>query len=309
MYNRDMMGNKKESSWLKSLAGFMTAFAVLLLFCAFSILSYSESGYTVTRYPGEPFTEFTVCMEGEANPTEQYFSLNDTQDNNPTVNPFVVINNNRYAYNISLKDTGMREAIRDLKLGCNKVKFGSASDTEFTLTLEYKQHWRPLVKSLQVRGLRAGEDSAFFVDVEDVDSYGSGLKTNLKVIDVTSRHSQRVVFNETFEGLKRDVDLGMGNYVAEVRVFDGYVWSDTYQTSFTVTVVRTDEHLYLKTVAFEQDDVVGEWDGWIPLPIRDSDKKEVRKVKRAYNGMYVVVWRTSNFVRGFFYKLKRDYFS
>ncbi|MFC2162587.1 hypothetical protein ACFLRF_02815 [Candidatus Altiarchaeota archaeon] len=299
---------RTNKGWVKSFAGFMGLLAIVLLVIALSLLSYSNEGYLLTKYAGEPYKEFTLCIEGEVNPSQQRFTLNDTRDGKPTVNPFVMVNGKNYAYNKTITDEEMIQPLQDLTVGCNKIRFGSAGDTQFDLQIRYKQHYRPVIKNLDVRGLKAGEKTIFFIIVDESWTYIKEFQSRLKITDITSRYKQPVVYDERFDGLKTETELGMGNYLVEAQIFDKTVWSDTYETPLYVTVVRTNEHMALRKADVMEDDSPGQWDEWIPVVIREADSSEMRKGKRMWNGFYVLGWRVMNYLDGQHEHYKQEYF-
>ncbi len=300
---KNRIGNKGASFIIGAFFGII----ILLLFTLASKIAYSDSGYMLTYYPDESAKEFTVCIEGEINPTNQSFTITDIQDKKTTINPFVIVNDAKYAFNTSVRNEQMKERISELKIGCNKVKFGAASDSEFLLEIGYNPHWRPVVKNLQIRGLKSNEHSKFFIVIEDPESYKQGLQTSLWIKDVTSSHTQRIVYNESFEGLSNEVKLDSGNYRAYMRVYDGYAWSDTYEVFFTVMVVRTDEFFYLKVNDAQRDDEPIAYDGKIPIAISQTQGKGIRELVRVYDGMYVVLWKSKNYVQWIAHTVKNEY--
>ncbi|MFH1054477.1 MAG: hypothetical protein V1744_00115 [Candidatus Altiarchaeota archaeon] len=291
-------GAYESGGWMRPLILF-TAF--ILLF-SFSFMTYSTTGYTFTKYP-KVEGDVIVCVEGEVDPTNQTITIiNDGEV--PTVKPWVRINGKIHQFDSEVAYSGVSYETYDIKLGCNRIKFGAESETQFKVRLNYLSHWRPLVKRLEVSNMLVGLNSRYFIATEDADNR-QVVKSRLKITDITERVFQSVVLDREFEGSSVMYKIVRpGNYRAEMQVYDGSVWSDFYGAVFTSHLISTGVYETAYREDAIKDDEVVEQDAYVPVAIKPEDNKRLIMFKRVLNGGYVLATWTADFVLGKFEAVK-----
>jgi hypothetical protein len=275
---------------------YIIVLALIVLFITLSLASYSSDDYTLTKYPGLAGNAI-VCVEGEVDPTNQTITVINLGETH-TVNPYVTINGVRHAYNMSVSDLGVRQKTQSLRLGCNNITYGAASDTKFKVRVEYLSHWRPVVKYLEIGNLRVGHSTRYFISTADADKHPI-VKSKLNITDIT-RDIASQVFDVEFNGTAVRYRMGEpGNYKASMQVYDGYVWSDVYEVGFTSHVITTEEQKKAYRAYVLDDDPVLRHGGFIPTEIKPDDNKAFVSFKRGVNGAYILVERIVGLTRSF----------
>ncbi len=267
----------------------------ILAFMIISTNSYSENGYTITHYPNDDNLEFRICIEGEGKPSDQEFRINDKADEFITKNPYLIINGNKKTVN-EILDGNSRIVVADLlELGCNEIIIGAENNSEYTIDIRYTPYWKTVITSISTINLKSySEQARIKINPSDITYKATSLRTQIRLIDITKIGKWNTIMDETFEGLEKELFLTSGKYIIETRIYDGNGWSDTYTGNLTVTVEKKTMRIPL-TKKIADSITYNRWDKWIPLPIKGDDYNIVKKSKRLYNGMYVVIWKILNY--------------
>jgi hypothetical protein len=270
-------------------------FFLVIISLVISTMTYSTSGYTFVKYP-RVSGNVTVCVEGEVNPTGQWVSF-ISDDERPTINPYVSVNGRRLAFNMTVPEESKRYEIENISLGCNRIEYGADTDTQFKLRIGYMSHWRPIVRSLEASNIQAGHSVRFFLDSED--PLGANITTSrLNLTDISMvDYPVEVVYRE-FNGSTVNYRIeNPGNYKADMQVSNGHVWADVYEASFTVHVITTE----IRTKAYRsrplEDDPVIENQRGFPQAIREGDNSLLRGLKRISNGGYIAAIRIGDYIK------------
>ncbi|MCG7853470.1 MAG: hypothetical protein MIO92_13195 [Methanosarcinaceae archaeon] len=126
------------------------------------------------------------------------------------------------------------------------------------MTLNYTPQWKPVVKSLDITNLKAGEMAVFSIESEDRNADQPIVESNLVIQEDEDNGVE--LHNMTFEGDETALIIrDPGNYLVNLKVSDGVGWSDTYKTSFTAHIVTTSQELWTDPV-----DPVTEESSWGP---------------------------------------------
>jgi len=265
---------------------YLVLFTAIVVFVTLSFASYSESGYTLVKYPGVD-GEYIICVDGEVSPTNQSVTIiND--DSRPTVNPHVTINGENILFDLNVSDKGVRKRIDALRLGCNKVSYAADTNTRFKVKLDYMSHWRPKIEYLEIKNLLVGSSSRYFI-FTDRPGEQAILVSRLNITDINTREDRGRILDAEFNGtaVRFRIDQA-GSFKAQMQVFDGYVWSDLYESRFLAHVIQTDERREaVKTYSVPDESPIMQ-DAIIPFLIKPDDGPIISS-KRAFNGGYMLL--------------------
>ena len=282
------MGKKKKFTGFGMAFTIAIAMSLLLVYLAAARASYSQTGYTLTHYPGKSKNDFQLCTEGEVHPNQAYFVLTPLEDS-MAVNPFVKINDKTYSFETAL-DKEINKSIQ-LMLGCNQVTYG-ASKGGFKLEVRYLSHYRPRVEYLEAINLRAGKENKFFISTDE-----EPMQTRLEIYDVT-RNMRRLLVNKTFPGSQTEAKIvEPGNLQAYVQVYDGHVYSDIYEAPFSIHVVTTSEQKKMHRTFEVPDDEPLESQVQFVKIIQPDEGGDTASIKRFFHGSYILNHRLKNYLQ------------
>ncbi|MBD3387477.1 MAG: hypothetical protein GF416_00485 [Candidatus Altiarchaeales archaeon] len=283
---------------------YLVLVTLFIIFITLSIASYSTTGYTLVKYPGVDGEE-VICVEGEVHPTNQSITIINSGDE-ATINPYVTVNGVTHLFNMTVSDVGVRKRVDTLKLGCNNISYGSDTDSSFKVKLEYLSHWRPVVKMLEIGNLKVGHSVRYFIATADWKKRKI-VKSRLNITDITKNMNDAPIFDSEFNGSAVRFKMEQpGNHKATMQVYDGYVWSDVYEASFTSHVIVTDEQKAAYPSEILEDDPVLEHPAMLPAEIRPDDKEPTPTFKRLGNGMYMLAKRVMGLGRNLMLIIKAN---
>lgn len=271
---------------------FLVLFSFFMLYFIGSLASYSLTGYEFTHYPHVGKNELEICIEGDVQPTQQSYSITDVNDGLDTLNPFISVNGEKHSYQTNLSNSKIDKKIDNLRLGCNTVSFGSSRGV-FRVNLDYQPHFRPKPEYLEVKNLRAGKSNKFFISTGSLRPE----KTRLVLMDVT-KTKPSTIFDQSFPGSTADIQVyEPGNYLARVQVHDGHLWSDIYETPFSIHVISTTELKGLVRTHEMVDEQPKKSRYRLPIQIEPDDDEASRALKRLVQGAYILTWRLFNYIQ------------